>query len=170
MSRIMIFKLKFTWGFSFAISTQLPLYRCFVMLCFAEFTSTPQHNASGVRTAGCCCIAPQHCNSTTAAVVTGEGEVCCGRAAGRVGPVLLLVLRGCCCPAVDCSHFRTVVSERGRDCECCNRGEWWHYYRSNYQQNIKMEYWVRFLLDCKTMSCKVLKFFMNYTTYCAAGK
>ena len=54
-----------------------------------------------------------HHSKAQVAATAGLERVRCA-VAGRWGPVVLLVLRGCCCPAVDCSHS-SVVSERGRD-------------------------------------------------------
>ena len=65
-------------------------------------------------------VALHHSKAQVAA--TGLERVRCA-VAGRWGPVVLLVLRGCCCPAVDCSHS-SVVSERGGTQQCTNRGEW----------------------------------------------
>ena len=86
------------------------------------------------------------------------------------GPVVLLVLRAAVVVPL-LTAVTPVLSVREGGTQCSNRGEWWHYYyRSNYQQNIKMEYWVMSLLDCKTVTCKMLKFWTDCTTHCAAGK
>ena len=68
-----------------------------------------------------------------------------GVARSAAGPGLLLVLR-----AVVVRLLAAVTPGLlwVREDQCTITGEWWHYYRSNYQQNIKMEYWVMFFQHC----------------------